>query len=76
MGFTNISAQMSSMMSQCAVLMFDQGRVKVIVQGLTWYDLGPLPSLITLTTILNKLPPFPMLQRMRYSPLFFDSSSL
>jgi len=58
-GFTNISAQMSSMMSQCAVLMFDQGRVKVIVQGLTWYDLVPLPSLITLTTILNKLPPFP-----------------
>ena len=34
-GFSNNFAQMSSIMSQCAVRMFDQGRfkVKVIVQG-------------------------------------------
>jgi len=31
-GFTNNVAKMSSMMSQCAVLMFDQGRVKVKVK--------------------------------------------
>ena len=37
------------MMSRRAVRMFDQGRfnVKVIVQGYTLYDLGPLPSSIT-----------------------------
>ena len=39
-GFTNNSAQMSSMMKQCAERMFHLGRfkVKVIVQGLTLYD--------------------------------------
>jgi len=30
-GFTNNFAQMSSMMRRCAVLMFDQGRLKVKV---------------------------------------------
>ena len=37
-GFTNNSAQMSSMISQCADRMFDQGhfKVKVIVQGYTY----------------------------------------
>ena len=36
-GFTNNSAQMSSMMSRCALRMFDKGRfkVKVKVQGKT-----------------------------------------
>ena len=32
-GFSNNSAQMSSMMKQCAVQMFHQGRFKVKVQG-------------------------------------------
>jgi len=59
---------MSSMICQCAVRMFDQGwfTLKVIVQGQTLYDLGPLPSSITLTTILTKLTSFPVLQRMGY----------
>ena len=38
--------------------MIDQGRVKVTVQGQTWYDLDPLPSSITQTTILTNYPPF------------------
>jgi len=40
LGFSNNSAQMSSMMRQCAVRLFHQGRfkVKVIVQGKTLYD--------------------------------------
>jgi len=32
-GFTSNSAQMSSKICRCAVRMFDQGRVNVIVQG-------------------------------------------
>jgi len=39
-GFTNNYSKMSSMMSGCAVCMFDRGRFKfkVIVYGLTLYD--------------------------------------
>jgi len=46
-GFTNNSAQRSSMISRCALRMFDQGRfkVKVVVQGLTLYDCSFVRSL-------------------------------
>jgi len=51
--------------------MFNQGwfKVKVIVQGKTLYDLGPLPNSINLTTILTNLTPFSMLQQMEYPSL-------
>ena len=46
MGLKNNYANMSSMISRCAVCMFDQVRFKVKIkfQGQTLYDLGPLPS--------------------------------
>jgi len=48
-GFSNNSAQMSCMMSRCAVPLFDQGRFKVnvIVQRLTLYDCISLSSRLT-----------------------------
>jgi len=46
--FLNNSKQMSSIMSQCAIHMFDQSRfkVKVIVQCLTLYDCTSCPLYI------------------------------
>jgi len=51
--------------------MFDQiwFWVKIKVQGLTLYELGPLPSLITTMYHFNKLTSFRMAQQMGYSPL-------